>query len=236
MPYAAWSSSFWSLRLRSLSSCCPLVKACWVWCSGSVTRVPLESSRTRSCTSPRRSSSFPVLCSHWEPASSTGPSSASFSSHRSASPPQRLRSSSDARWISRRLGRDPRFTAIDAAVGANGFRIVLLLRLSPAFPFNLLNYGLGLTSVRLRDYLLGSFLGMLPGTALYVYIGSLVTSAAELSSGQRPDAGPWGHGLYWGGLGATLLVTVILTRIAKRALTAELANRPTLSPSSEAQR
>lgn len=121
-------------------------------------------------------------------------------------------------WVSRKIARDPRFAAIDAAVGESGFKIVALLRLSPVLPFNLLNYALGLTRVRLRDYVLGSWLGMLPGTVMYVYLGSLVTSATELVSGARPEVGPWGRALYFGGLAATLLVTILITRLAKRAL------------------
>ena len=82
-------------------------------------------------------------------------------------------------WIARRIAGSPRFAAVDEAIGENGFRIVLLLRLSPLFPFNLLNYALGLTRLSLRDYVVASALGMLPGTILYVYLGSLVTSASE---------------------------------------------------------
>ncbi|MCC7111393.1 MAG: TVP38/TMEM64 family protein [Deltaproteobacteria bacterium] len=137
-------------------------------------------------------------------------------------------------WVARKVARDPRFAAIDAAVGDNGFKIVLLLRLSPLLPFNLLNYALGLTRVRLRDYLLGSWLGMLPGTLLYVYLGSLVTSASQLASGERPDAGPWGRVMYWGGLAATLLVAVVIARVAKRALATAL-KRADLKGASPAQ-
>lgn len=126
-------------------------------------------------------------------------------------------------WVSRRVERDGRFAAIDAAVADSGFKIVALLRLSPVLPFGVLNYALGLTRVRLRDYVLASWLAMFPATALYVYLGSLITSAAQLASGDRPDAGPWERALYFGGLGATLLVTVLLTRIARRALRAALA-------------
>jgi uncharacterized membrane protein YdjX (TVP38/TMEM64 family) len=120
--------------------------------------------------------------------------------------------------VGRRLGQDPRLAAIDAAVGQSGFKIVLLLRLSPLFPFNVLNYTLGLTRVRLRDFVLGSWIGMLPGTALYVYIGSLVTSASELASGTRPSSGVAGRGLLVVGLVATLAVVVLVTRIARKAL------------------
>jgi uncharacterized membrane protein YdjX (TVP38/TMEM64 family) len=121
-------------------------------------------------------------------------------------------------WITRRLGQDPRLAAIDAAVGQSGFKIVLLLRLSPLFPFNVLNYTLGLTRVRLRDFVLGSWIGMLPGTALYVYIGSLVTSASELASDTHPSAGVEGRVLLVVGLVATLAVVVLVTRIARKAL------------------
>ncbi len=131
-------------------------------------------------------------------------------------------------WVSRRMAQHPRFAAVHEAIGESGFKIVFLLRLSPIFPFNLLNYALGLTPVRLRDYVIASFLGMLPGTFLYVYLGSLVTNASELLSGARPQAGGWGQVLYWGGLGATLLVTVLITRIAKRALNRALEHKTTV--------
>ena len=136
--------------------------------------------------------------------------------------------------VSRRIAGDARFSAVDAAVGAQGFRVVLLLRLSPLFPFNLLNYALGLTRVRQRDYALASLLGMFPGTLLFVYLGSLVTSVAQLTSGQRPDSGIWGRVLFWGGLAATVAVTVLITRIARRALDSALRQAaPASPPSSE---
>ncbi|HZH03049.1 MAG TPA: TVP38/TMEM64 family protein [Myxococcaceae bacterium] len=126
-------------------------------------------------------------------------------------------------WVVKKLVHQPRFAAIDRAVGQQGLRVVLLLRLSPVIPFNLLNYGLGLTRVRFRDYLAASWLGMLPGTLLYVYLGSVMTSVAELGAGRRPDAGPFGAILFWGGLAATLGVTVWLTRLSRKALREVLA-------------
>ena len=132
--------------------------------------------------------------------------------------------------VARRIASDARFSAVDAAVGAQGFRVVLLLRLSPLFPFNLLNYALGLTRVRLRDYVLASVPGMFPGTLLYVYLGSLVTSVSQLTSGQRPDSGPWGRVLFWGGLVATIAVTVLITRIARRPLDSALRQAAPASP------
>jgi uncharacterized membrane protein YdjX (TVP38/TMEM64 family) len=138
--------------------------------------------------------------------------------------------------ISRRVERHPRFAAVDAAIGENGFKIVLLLRLSPIFSFNFLNYALGVTRVRLRDYVAASWLGMLPGTFLYVYLGSLVTSASELVSGDRPSAGIWSQVLYWMGLAATVLVTVLITRIARNALNRALERTaPAVSEPTEVQ-
>lgn len=124
-------------------------------------------------------------------------------------------------WAAARVGESPRLRAIDAAVGREGFKIVLLLRLSPLFPFNVLNYALSLSKVRVSTYVLASFLGMLPGTALYVYLGSLAPAAAELASA----GGRGGSGrtiLYVVGLVATVAAAAIGTRAARRALNAEL--------------
>jgi uncharacterized membrane protein YdjX (TVP38/TMEM64 family) len=119
--------------------------------------------------------------------------------------------------IEQRIAGDARFAAIDRAVGAEGRKIVLLLRLSPAFPFNLLNYGLGLTRVRFQDYLAAS-VGMLPGTLLYVYLGKVAGDVAALAGGVRPAGGNAGTVLLVVGLVATAIVTVLITRIARRAL------------------
>jgi uncharacterized membrane protein YdjX (TVP38/TMEM64 family) len=131
--------------------------------------------------------------------------------------------------VQRRLEKQPRFAALDALVGEHGFRVVALLRLSPLFPFTLLNYALGLTRVSLRAYFVASLLGMLPGTFLYVYLGSLVPSAAALVSGQRPEGGAAGQALFWGGLAATAAVTLVITRLARRAL-ARAAPPPGATP------
>ena len=123
--------------------------------------------------------------------------------------------------VLRLLQRHPRFRAVDEAVSADAFRVVLLLRLSPAFPFNLLNYGLGVTGVRLRSYLVGTALGVLPGTVLYTYLGSLLTTAAEALAG-RASAGWAGKLLFAAGLVATAAVVVLVGRAARRALDATL--------------
>jgi uncharacterized membrane protein YdjX (TVP38/TMEM64 family) len=120
-------------------------------------------------------------------------------------------------WVERRVAGDPRFAAIDRAVGREGRKIVFLLRLSPAFPFNLLNYALGLTRVRFADYLVAA-LGMLPGTLLYVYSGKVAGDVAALAGGAPAARGAGGTALLVVGLVATVGVTTLVTRIARRAL------------------
>lgn len=121
------------------------------------------------------------------------------------------------RAVERRLAGRPRFRAIDRAVGREGLKIVTLLRLSPVFPFNLLNYALGLTGVRFRDYLLAC-LAMLPGTFLYVYYGKALGSLAAVAGGAEVERGA-GYWLVLGaGLVATVVVTLLITRIARRTL------------------
>jgi len=119
--------------------------------------------------------------------------------------------------IEKRIEGDARFAAIDRAVGEEGRKIVFLLRLSPVFPFNLLNYALGLTRVSLADYFVAS-VGMFPGTLLYVYTGKIIGDVAAVAGGAGPERGPGSWALIGVGLVATLLVTVIVTRIARRAL------------------
>ena len=98
-----------------------------------------------------------------------------------------------------------------------GRRLVFLLRLSPVFPFNLLNYALGLTRVSLGDYLIAS-IGMLPATLLYVYYGKVLGDVAAAAGGAAPERDAAYYVLVALGLAATLAVTVIITRIARRAL------------------
>lgn len=115
--------------------------------------------------------------------------------------------------IARKIEGNQRFVAIDKAVANEGWKIVGLTRLSPVFPFTLLNYAFGLTQVKLRDYVLASWIGMMPGTIMYVYLGSL----AQAATGDRArTTGEWV--LYGVGLLATVAVTVFVTRIAKKAL------------------
>ncbi|MDX2232588.1 MAG: TVP38/TMEM64 family protein [Leptolyngbyaceae cyanobacterium bins.349] len=120
-------------------------------------------------------------------------------------------------WISKKIEGNQKFAAIDKAVAKEGFKIVLLTRLSPVFPFNLLNYAFGITGVSLKDYALGS-VGMIPGTIMYVYIGSLAGDLARIGTESQPTnpAIQWAIRII--GFIATVAVTVYVTRIARQAL------------------
>ncbi len=120
-------------------------------------------------------------------------------------------------WVARIIDANPKFKAIDEAVAREGWKIVGLVRLSPVFPFNLLNYMFGLTKVSLRHYFFASWVGMLPGTVMYVYIGSLAGDLATLGAGGRARS-PAEWALYVLGLAATIVVTVYVTRLARHAL------------------
>ena len=128
-------------------------------------------------------------------------------------------------WVAKKIAGHPAFAAIDRAVAAEGWKIVGLTRLSPAFPFTLLNYAFGLSRVSLRDYVLASWIGMMPGTVMYVYLGSLARAAGDRS---RTPA-EWS--LYSVGLAATIVITVFVTRLARAAL----AKRTAATPVSAAQ-
>ena len=131
-----------------------------------------------------------------------------------------------ARYVARdmveaRIRDNPRFAAIDRAMGGEGLKLVLLLRLSPIFPFNLLNYALGLTKVRFRDFAIACA-GMLPGTLLYVYSGKVAGDVAAAVAGQAQPRGTATYVLLAVGLVATVVATAIITRTARRALEAQV--------------
>ena len=122
-------------------------------------------------------------------------------------------------WARRRLSSLPKLQAVEQAVSREGLKLVLLTRLSPAFPFSLLNLAYGLSEVSLRDYTLG-LIGILPGTILFCGLGALAGDAArfgEVLSGQA-DPGTWA--LRITGILATVAVVWLVGRAAQRALQA----------------
>lgn len=121
------------------------------------------------------------------------------------------------RWAEAFVARDGRFAAVDQAIAEDGFRLVFLMRLSPVFPFSFLNVALGLTAVPWWQYALSTAVGIAPGTLLYAYLGSIGHQAGDDGAATLAS-----RALFWAGLAATLAVTVLITRTARRALNAHL--------------
>jgi uncharacterized membrane protein YdjX (TVP38/TMEM64 family) len=116
-------------------------------------------------------------------------------------------------WIVRLIAGRPGLAVVEQAVVAEGWKVVFLLRLSPVVPFNILNYALSLTGVRWREYALATLAGMLPGTVMIVNLGAAIQAAV------RPQGrSPLEWALLVGGLAATVAVTVVITKAARRAL------------------
>jgi uncharacterized membrane protein YdjX (TVP38/TMEM64 family) len=115
--------------------------------------------------------------------------------------------------------RNEKFREIDATIAKQGAQLIFLLRLSPVIPFNLSNYLYGLTGVKFWPYVLASWIGMMPGTFLYVYIGTAGKAAVSAAAGGEAVQHGW---QYWTfmtvGLAATIVVTIWVTKIARDAL------------------
>ncbi|MBN8421769.1 MAG: TVP38/TMEM64 family protein [Verrucomicrobia bacterium] len=115
--------------------------------------------------------------------------------------------------VAAKIARNASFAALDRAMGDEGWKIVALARLSPIFPFTLLNYAFGLTKVKFLHYVLASWVAMLPGTLLYVYLGSLARSGVK--GGAKT---PLEWTMYGVGFVATLAVTIFITKLARKAI------------------
>jgi uncharacterized membrane protein YdjX (TVP38/TMEM64 family) len=124
-------------------------------------------------------------------------------------------------WVQHKINSNPKFVAIDKAVTKQGFKIVFLTRLSPLLPFNLLNYAFGVTGVTLRDYVFAS-VGMIPGTIMYVYLGSLAGNLAMIGTETQPTNLTVKWLIKIVGFLATFVVTIYVTRLAQKALDEEI--------------
>lgn len=118
-------------------------------------------------------------------------------------------------WVERKIADSPRLTAIDRVVGSGGAWLVLLLRLPPISPFNPMSYVLGATGVRFRDFLLGTWLGGLLPVAFFGWLGASASDLAAVLAGEVAPTGLWMQALP---LVVTVVVTIAITRYAKRAL------------------
>lgn len=131
-------------------------------------------------------------------------------------------------WVSRYLARTPTFNALDDATHDHGFLIVLLTRLSPLIPFNVLNYILGLTKVSLKDYCLATWIGMLPATLAYTYAGSVTKDIFAITTGASQKS-TTDYVLLLIGLISTVVLVIFLTQKTKRILNEHLQRHNTKS-------
>lgn len=120
-------------------------------------------------------------------------------------------------YVAGKVSTNQKFMSLDDAIAKEGFKLVFLLRLSPIFPYNFMNYALGLTRVSFRNFALASATGMIPGALMYVYVGSAARSLAEIAAGNL-NVGETGQAFFWLGLASTVLVALLATRIATRSL------------------
>jgi uncharacterized membrane protein YdjX (TVP38/TMEM64 family) len=118
-------------------------------------------------------------------------------------------------FVERYVHRHPRLAAIDRAVEIEGFRLVFLLRLSPIIAYVLLNYVLGISRVRFRDYFAGS-IGMLPTVTAYVYAGKVIGDVASIAGGAATPRGPLWYAAITIGLVATFVASLLIARAAAR--------------------
>ncbi|MCI0748574.1 MAG: TVP38/TMEM64 family protein [Verrucomicrobia subdivision 3 bacterium] len=124
-------------------------------------------------------------------------------------------------WVARKIERHERFRAIDDAIAREGWKIVLLARLAPIFPYAVLNYGFALTRVSLRHYTTATAVGILPAMMVFVYFGTLATDVAKLGQGVKSNPA-----LKWSIAVIAVIAVVLLARIARRALNRALNNQP----------
>jgi uncharacterized membrane protein YdjX (TVP38/TMEM64 family) len=124
-------------------------------------------------------------------------------------------------WIENRVSRRPDFAAVDGAIRRGGLLVVVLARLSLVLPYNLLNYSFGLTGVSLRDYVLGSAIGMLPPMFMFVFVGTTATNVAAIVNGELSLGD---YDMLIGGFGILVIAVAVLfiTRMARKALKAQL--------------
>ncbi|MEL7451059.1 MAG: VTT domain-containing protein [Pseudomonadota bacterium] len=128
-------------------------------------------------------------------------------------------------WVHQRFASSPRFAAIDRAIGRKALVIVTLTRLSLVIPYNVLNYMYGLTAVRLRDYVLGTLVGMMPVLTLYVMVGRGARDLDAIFAGDI-DTGTGGKVLLVAGLVFAVALVVLITRYATQTLKQELESPP----------
>jgi len=137
--------------------------------------------------------------------------------------------------VEQRLGQYPKFRAVDQAVSEGGWKIVALLRLSPAVPFNLQNYLYGLTAIRFWPCVIASGFAMLPGIFMYVYLGYAGRASVAAAAGEGAGRSPLQWAMLAVGLLATIVVTVYITKLARRAIARQSEAAEQLTEPEDAQ-
>ena len=124
--------------------------------------------------------------------------------------------------VTQRLARLASWPLLAEAIRRSGFQVVALLRATPLVPFPVLNYFVGVTPLRLRDFAAGSFVGMLPGTIAYAWLGSLLPDPDQALRGVAPAS--------WGALLGLAALTIAVGLLARRALRRALAEARAAPP------
>ncbi|KAL3688610.1 hypothetical protein R1sor_014919 [Riccia sorocarpa] len=118
-------------------------------------------------------------------------------------------------YVTSKLNDYPQFQAIAIAIERSGFKIVLLLRMVPLLPFNVLNYLLSVTPLSVWTYMLASWIGMMPSTLVFVYVGTTIKDITDIDHAHFTPA-RWL--MVSAGLGTSVVMVILVTRTAKDAL------------------
>ena len=118
-------------------------------------------------------------------------------------------------WFTQIVGKQMALAQINRAVSESGWRIVMITRLPPISPFSIVNYTYGLTPVSLREFMIGTAIGIIPGTTAYIYFGTILGDVAQSMHRSRTPS-EWA--IYFCGFIVTIAVCIYLVRAAKRAL------------------
>jgi uncharacterized membrane protein YdjX (TVP38/TMEM64 family) len=126
-------------------------------------------------------------------------------------------------WVARRIGEDARWRAVDALLEREGFKFVVLLRLCPIFPANVINFGFGVTGVHLGAYAAGTFVGMLPRSLVVAYLGAGGRSLADLAAADALTLQALPGPVFWAGLVVVGIGTLWVAAITRRMVLTAMA-------------
>ncbi len=120
-------------------------------------------------------------------------------------------------WTQKKLSHNPKLLALEKAVNREGIKLILLTRLSPLFPFSLLNFAYGLSKVSIKEYSLG-LIGIIPGTILFCNLGSLAGNINDFNMTLNNNQNFWTLGLRGLGIFATISIILLIGRTSTRIL------------------